>query len=268
LPNAPAMRERLAAQSVIELLLLEQSLVPPRSPIARLIGRSPLGAESMVWYRGAMAEIAVGAILAELPLEWTIFHALPAGDHGTEIDHLVVGPAGIFAIQTKRHRGRAVRVAGRTVVVDGVRLPYVRRAEVEASRVTSLLRERMLLRASVRPVVVVVDAKRITVLQKPAHVKVISADDLRPWLLTRPHLLDPADRMEAAHIIDSPETWNAVTGLEPAALTSQFAELESSVRSARHRRLVWVPFGSAAVIVFVAGIPHLFSALIGLIGTL
>nr|WP_052542641.1 nuclease-related domain-containing protein [Cryobacterium roopkundense] len=260
------MRERFAAQSVIEVLLLEQSLVPPRSPLARFFGRSPLGADSLAWYRGAKAEIAVGMLLAELPVEWTIFHALPAGAEGTEIDHLVVGPGGVFTIQTKLHRGKRVRVAGRTVVVDGERLPYIRKAELEAARVTTLLRERMLLRASVRPVVAIVDARRITVYQKPAQVKVIDAEDLRPWLLTRTPVLEPVDRIEAANIIDSPDTWDALPSIEPDALVSQFAALEKSVRAARTQRLFWVPFGSAALIVAAAGMPYLITALIGLGG--
>ncbi|WP_051973323.1 nuclease-related domain-containing protein [Cryobacterium sp. MLB-32] len=258
------MRERFAAQSVIEVLLLEQSLVPPRSPLARFFGRSPLGPESMFWYRGAKAEMAVGMLLAELPAEWTTFHAIPAGAEGTEIDHLVVGPGGVFTIQTKRHRGKRVRVAGRTVVVDGERLPYIRKAELDAARVTTLLRERMLLRPSVRPVVAIVGAKRITMYQKPAQVKVLDAEDLRPWLLTRPPVLDPVDRIEAANIIDSPDTWDAFPSLEPQQLISEFAALEKSVRAARKQRIFWVPFGSAALIVGAAGMPYLITALIGL----
>lgn len=266
-PNVPAMRERFAAQSVIEVLLLEQSLVPPRSPLARFFGRSPLGAESLVWYRGAKADIAVGLLLAELPVEWTIFHALPAGAGGTEIDHLVVGPGGVFTIQTKRHRGKGVRVAGRTVVVDGDRLPYIREAELEAARVTTLLRQRMLLRSSVRPVVAIVDAKRITVYQKPAQVKVIGAEDLRYWLSSRRPVLDPVDRMEASNIIDSPDTWDVLPLIEPEALIVQFAALEKSVRAARTQRIFWVPFGLAALIVCAAEMPYLITALIGLNAT-
>lgn len=257
------MRERRAAHSVIEVLLLEQSLVPRRSRISRLFGRSPLGPASLVWYRGAKAEIAVGRILAELPAGWIIFHALPAGNEGTDIDHLVVGPAGVFTIHTTRHRHKKVRVAGRTVIVDGERLPYIRKAEVESARVTALLQKRMLLRAAVSPVVAIVDARQITVYQPPARVKVIDADELRPWLLTRPHIFTLPERVAASDIIDSPETWDAVLGVEPSSLTEQFTQLERSVHSARIRRFVWVPGISAAVILFAAVIHRIVPALMG-----
>jgi len=261
LPNAPAMRERLAAQSIIEVLLLEQSLVPPRSALARFFGRSPLGSAGLMWYRGAKAEIAVASLLAQLPEEWTVFHAIPAGSEGTDIDHVVVGPGGVFTIHTKLHRGKNVRVAGRTVVIEGERMPYIGRAEGEAVRVTTLLRERMLLRASVRPVVAIVGARRVTIYQKPAQVKVIDADDLTPWLVTRPPMLDRVDRGTAADIIDRPETWDAMPSTHPQELIERFSELDKSVRDARIQRLFWVPLGSAVLIAAAAGLPYVVTAL-------
>lgn len=266
MPNAPAMRERLAAQSIIEVLLLEQSLVPPRSALAKLFGRSPLGAAGLMWYRGAKAEIAVAGLLGGLSPEWTVFHALPAGSEGTDIDHVVVGPGGVFTIHTKLHRGKKVRVAGRTVVVEGERMPHIRRAEVEAARVTTLLRERMLLRASVRPVVAIVGAKDVTVYQKPAQVKVIEAAELTPWLATRPPMLNPEDRITAADIIDSPETWNALPTAHPQELLERFAQLDKSVRDARTQRLFWVPLGSAVVVASAAGLPYAIAAVSAVMG--
>jgi Nuclease-related domain len=57
------------------------------------------------WARGARGEELVGAVLAELQDEgWFALHDVQF-DKGN-IDHVVVGPAGIYTIETKSHRGR------------------------------------------------------------------------------------------------------------------------------------------------------------------
>ena len=114
---APGMRGQTAGQSVIEELLRQQLGTRERNWFGRLIGDSPLGADSLPWYRGALGEIAVGRILATLPADWTVFHALPIGKKGADIDHVVIGPGGIFTINTKNHSGKAVWVAGHTLMV-------------------------------------------------------------------------------------------------------------------------------------------------------
>lgn len=57
------------------------------------------------WLRGAEGERAVGAICAELEADgWRAIHDVSLG-HGN-IDHILIGPGGIFTIETKSHRGR------------------------------------------------------------------------------------------------------------------------------------------------------------------
>ena len=62
--------------------------------------------------RGAAGEELVGAILDDLgPAGWLTLHDVALGRGN--IDHIAIGPAGIFTIETKSHRGprRADRVA-------------------------------------------------------------------------------------------------------------------------------------------------------------
>jgi len=57
------------------------------------------------WLRGAEGEKAVGAICAELEADgWHAIHDVSLG-HGN-VDHILIGPGGIFSIETKSHRGR------------------------------------------------------------------------------------------------------------------------------------------------------------------
>ena len=66
--------------------------------------------------RGAKGEDTIGALLATLPDGYTVFHDL-AKLYG-DIDHIVVGPTGLFTIETKAHGGK-VTAQGNRVLVNG-----------------------------------------------------------------------------------------------------------------------------------------------------
>ncbi|MDQ1576607.1 MAG: hypothetical protein QOH55_1757 [Microbacteriaceae bacterium] len=242
------MRQRCPAQLVIEELLQEQSGIPPRSVLARFFGRCPLGADSVSWYRGAQGEITVGEILAQLPPEWAVFHALPVGTKGADIDHLVIGPGGIFTINTKHHGGKSVWVAGRAFMVSGHKQPHIRNAKFEAQRVTSLVWERMPLLGPAIPLIVVVNPKKLTIRDQPDPVRVMDARHLRRWLLKLPRVIPASDLAELAELFDRPETWRAVPRSAPVDLMERFVALDKEVRVAGIRSKLWALLGTAATI--------------------
>jgi hypothetical protein len=65
---------------------------------------------------GAKGDDVVGRLLAELPDDYHVFHDLSrlCGD----IDHIVIGPTGLFIIETKAHGGK-VSVEGDMLLVNG-----------------------------------------------------------------------------------------------------------------------------------------------------
>ena len=71
------------------------------------------------FFVGARGEERVSGILKDLPDRYHVFNDFEAG--GVHVDHVVVGPAGVFAVETKYWRGR-VTVEEGYVLVDG-RLP-------------------------------------------------------------------------------------------------------------------------------------------------
>lgn len=192
----PRMRHRFAAQSVIERLL------PQR--------RKHVSTDSVAWLFGAKGEQVVGSILDALPPEWTVLHALPLGARNCAIDHLVVGPGGVFTITTKHHSGRVVGVGKKGMTVSGRPVPNMRTAEQEAERVTNLVRQMMPLVAPVQPVIAVVDPKELIIHERPEQVKVIDARDLRRWLMQLQPVLTEPELMELDSIVDSPGTWRAL----------------------------------------------------------
>jgi hypothetical protein len=261
--ETPTMRNRFAAQSVIEELLQQQSSLPPRSPLARFFGRSPLSADTVPWYVGAKGERVVGSILETLPPEWTVFHALPVGAQGADIDHLVVGPGGVFTINTKHHAGKNVWVGKKTMTVSGQKVQHIRNAEFEAARVTQLVRERMPLLTPVQPVVALVDPKQLTIREKPEQVKVLDARELRNWLIKLHPVLTEWELMELDSIIDSPETWREVPATEPGEVMARFTALDADVHSAGVRRVLWALLGIVATIgLGVVVIPPVAAALV------
>jgi len=68
------------------------------------------------YFKGARGEERVAAILDTLPGTWHVFHDFVAG--GYHVDHVLVGPTGIYAVETKNWRGR-VTVEKGEMIVDG-----------------------------------------------------------------------------------------------------------------------------------------------------
>ncbi|MGO4690636.1 nuclease-related domain-containing protein [Glaciibacter sp. 2TAF33] len=261
--DAPSMRKQLPAQAVIEELLRQHSTTLPRSGFGRFFGYSPLAADSVSWYQGAKGEIVVGEILARLPPEWTAFHALPIGKNGSDIDHLVIGPGGIFTINTKHHAGKSVWVAGRTLMVSGQKQSHIRNADYEAGRVTKLLRQRMPQLPSAQPVLAIVNPKSLKIKARPDQVKVLDATALRRWLVGHRPMLGRAELDELTALIDDPATWPPALFPPTIDARAQFDVLDVEVRAAYIRRTLWKLCASigAGAAVILAG-PPIISAVI------
>ncbi|MBC7442948.1 MAG: NERD domain-containing protein [Ramlibacter sp.] len=261
------MRQRFAAQAMIEKLLREQQRTPPRTPWARFLGRSPLGVNCEGWYLGAQGEIKVGEMLATLPPEWAVFHALPLGGHGWDIDHVLVGPGGVVTVNTKQHRGQRVTVDERSVLVENRPVPYLRHAKFEAERITTLLQERRPLSSPVIPLVVFVGARSVVTRAAPDRVTVLDARRLADWLIARPIVLDPIERLAVIELLDNPDMWEGLPLASGAGLMERFTTLDAEVRAARLQRRVLCPLelGLAAAAV-VVGLNVAVTMVAGLVG--
>lgn len=145
---APAVDERPAApawtglglnrpgQAAREQAVAHKQAAPVRTLFARVLG---VHTDERAWRIGADGEEAVAARLARLGSEWKVLHAVPVGGRGSDIDHVVIGPAGVFTINTKHHPHASVWVGGNTFMVNGQRQPYVRNSRHEAQRASRLL---------------------------------------------------------------------------------------------------------------------------------
>ncbi|MCD1144550.1 NERD domain-containing protein [Kocuria sp. LUK] len=265
-PPLRPLTDRCAAQAVMAEALSVQEGVPPRSWWGRLTGADPLSAESRPWVRGAEGELWVGELLDRLGPEWTVLHSVPVGVGASDIDHVLVGPAGVFTLNTKHHAGQDVWLGEHLLMVAGQRTHHLRHARHEAARAAKRLGAAVGEPVHVTPVIVLVAPKELTVRQRPADVQVLTDQRLLRWLRRRRAVLtaDQVARLEAAAA--RPETWHDAPGPaeDPVTLRERFTALQESVRAARLRRALWRFGGPAAAAVLFFGSEPVRAVLSGL----
>lgn len=232
----------IPAAAVITACLEAQQDATARSRLARLFGRSPLSPLSRPWYLGALGELRVAEHLAKLGPEWTVLHAVPIGDRGSDIDHVVVGPAGVFTINSKFHEGARIWVGSKRLLVNGQKTDHLRNSRYEAQRVTRLIAAATGIALTAQAAIVLVGVRSVTVRERPTNVAVLRDGQLVRWLSRQPAQLDPAanDRLTAA--LAHPDSWGVVG---PTPDLEGFTALRREIAAARRLRALW---GAAAVI--------------------
>jgi hypothetical protein len=123
---------------------------------------------------------------------WRCLHAVPVGRRGADIDHLVIGPGGVFTLNAKHHPGARLWVGGDTFMVNGVRQPYVRNSRHEADRVSRLLSSSIGHPIAVTGVVVPVGAQDVRIKEPPKDVAVVPRRQLWRWFSHQPQALPVA----------------------------------------------------------------------------
>lgn len=126
--------------------------------------------------RGASGEEHVGGLLERLPPGWRVLHDVSFARGN--VDHIAIGPAGVFAIETKSHPG--------PIKVDRLHGALLRQARAQQ---TLLERE---LGLEVEPLVVFSRAWVDRPLARRKGVRVLPAGMLLRYLKGRPFTLDAA----------------------------------------------------------------------------
>jgi hypothetical protein len=178
-----------------------------RHLVARLVGART---EERAWRIGADGEQAVAAQLARLGPRWRVLHAVRVGDHGSDIDHVVIGPAGVFTVNAKHHPNTSIWVGGDTFMVNGRRVPYVRNSRHEARRAARRLSEHVGFPVEATGVIAVMGAhKGFTVKKQPEDgaVVVIQRKRISQLLLSLPARLTAREVDAIYEIARRSSTW-------------------------------------------------------------
>lgn len=150
-----------------------------------------LEADVVPWCVGYVGEEQVGASLATLPAPWRVLHSVPVGRQGADVDHVVVGPAGIVTINSKHHPGGKVDVRGDAVFVGGGYQHYIRNARTEAEHARSAASASGV-SAPLYAAVCVVGGR--VALKEPADgVQVLPLPELIGWVLSLPRVLSDTE---------------------------------------------------------------------------
>lgn len=125
------------------------------------------------WQKGLAGERRVGAELNRLGHHgWRVLHSIPLANK-VDIDHLLIGPGGVFSINTKHHHKKAVWVGDDSVKVDhGKPAPYARKSRAEAKRVVRVLEHYCDFPVPVEPVLVFVGVTELKVVATQLSVRV------------------------------------------------------------------------------------------------
>jgi hypothetical protein len=240
-PSSTSFADNLPGQTSIVELLDAQSSLAPRAIAARMFGVTPLSVETRALYQAAVGEIRVGEALEAMGEGWEVIHALPVDSENSDIDHLAIGPSGVYIIATRNHSRQVVWASQRTLMVGGIRFPDIRNMEYEMGRVERLLSTAIGRAVEVSGILAVVDPKSLTVRQKHRDVEVLAADQLESFLTMRRRVLSPEDVRELAAAASKPETWHpdVSTAVDTADLAARFAALRLEVARAWRLQLTW-----------------------------
>jgi Nuclease-related domain len=238
----PSIIGNLAGHVSIGALLSAQQAVATRTQLGRIFGRSPLSAETQSLYQRVIGEIEVGTILDSLGAEWIVLHALPKDIGSSEINHLVIGPGGVFAVATKNHSGLDVWASERTFMAEGIKYPYIRNLEYEIGAA-----EQMLSTAAGRPIEIsgilaVVTPKSLEVPDQHRDVAIVPASDLIRWLGSRPRIFSKNEINTISAAASLASTWYVKDAVEetPEHVRTAFESLQTSVRQASRIQRAWV----------------------------
>lgn len=191
--NAEAPRD-LVANVAGAAVRAKRNEVNAQAPVLNLFARV-LGVktEERSWRVGAKGEEKVAAELARLGDSWHRLHAVEVGERGSDIDHVVIGPPGVFTLNTKRHPHGKAWVGERAIMINGQRTDYLRNSRFESKRAAELLSRACGCNVVVTPMIVFVDLDVFNVKQLPSDVHVTTRKRLHDWFRSLPPTLAPGD---------------------------------------------------------------------------
>lgn len=200
-----AIRAGAAARE--QAVALKQA-APVRTFLARALG---VKTDERAWRIGADAEEEVASRLRKLGDRWKVLHAVPVGENGSDIDHVVIGPGGVFTINTKHHPTASVWVGGNTIMVNGTRTHYVRNSRFEAKRTSRFLTTALggipVFTTGLIAVMGATGGFRIKSQPPDGDVVVMTRKEVAKWLARRPEVLTDEQVETIYAVARRSDTW-------------------------------------------------------------
>jgi hypothetical protein len=175
--------------------------------VARLLG---LRTAATSWEVGAKGERIVGARLERLKRDgWGVLASVELRT-GSDIDHVVIGPPGVFTINTKHHKGARIRVGDHVVWVNGFEQQhYIRNSLHEASSAARRLTRACGMPVAVTPMLAFVGAVELAVISDGSGVMVGHGEKVDRLLRSLPGVLTLREREHVLSVARSKAVWLA-----------------------------------------------------------
>jgi len=237
---ATTLRAQPAAASVIAACLNAQAESRPRTMLGRTFGMSPLCEASRKPYLDALSELRVAEELDRLGSDWVILHGVPSGDRGRVIDHLAIGPAGVFAIDVIHQPADTITVRGDLLAINGLARPHLALARDVATDAAVNLTRVTGINVPVQGLLVFIGPQSLSVRDEPDDVGVTSDRGLTKWLAAREPVLGSAMVSAIADAACEPLTWRgAAIHRAPGFDADAFEALRIDVQRAWLARGFW-----------------------------
>ena len=167
-----------------------------------ILGRLP--ADALAWGRGADGERRTAEFLDELAASgYVVLHDRLIPGTRANVDHVAIGPGGVFVIETKNLRGKLTILGEKLFVGERTRTGIVNQTYREAIAVQISLAERLNeLRATVRPILCIHRTAQLLLDNEVQGVRVVSGSQLVRFVRRQPALLDAEVVQELAALAD------------------------------------------------------------------
>jgi Nuclease-related domain len=233
-----------------------QLATPRRSRLARLFGVNPVTPENRPSYRAAVGELLVGDMLDTLGPRWDVLHVVPIDGGAKDIDHLVIGPPGVFSITTENFPGQEIKVSGDLLTVGSQRFDDIADARSLGESAAELLSDAAGSPVVVNPMLVVVTPTKLSLKEQPDGVCVIGSRHLLQYLNRLDRTLSGTDVASISDVADRHTTWQSSPApiQDVHQLGDDFDALRAAVREATQVRVFWgiLALAGLAVAVWVS----------------
>lgn len=198
LPDSAPREAPTNPEAVIEQVIEQVADTRFRRPLATLrdTARRLSSRTERAEHAALREEQKIAAELADLPAGWYVLQTLDIQcfDHhdpdDLHVDHVVVGPGGVFTIYVEHQPAAKVWVSEHAVTINGRESNRLRRARFEARRSSGVLSDACGFNVTVQSVLILIDAATMQTMSHPAEVHVRTQHDIRDWLCRQPPRLD------------------------------------------------------------------------------
>jgi len=209
--------------------------VPGAACMEKVIDLATHGAEPeqlRPWVAGVQGEQETATVLAALDSTWIVLHAVPAGPGDADIDHIAIGPQGLFVINSKHHHNLRVLHSGDRMVINRKVYWEPRAAHSSAQRAAGLLSKATDADVSAVGVISLV-CGHITRAPDAVGASVVPSTALATWLGAGPVVLTAEQITHLGDVAADPRTWGAplsAPGLSMTALRPMYAAISGTSR--------------------------------------